>query len=219
MKICIAGGGYNAAYVVSLFKDSKDQLVILNADLDVCKYIAKVTNLPVEHCNPTKVYSFEEANVRGFDLIVALSNVDSDNYVICQIAKKLFGFSRAICTVNDPYNVKLFKELGIDSPISDTVLLTQTIKNESSIESMVKSLSFENDNLVLTEIIIKDEYVIANQQIKNIGFPKCGTIGCIYRKPQIVIPSGDTRILKGDKLLIISAPTDQEDIINFVRRK
>ena len=44
MKICIAGGGYNAAYVVSLFKDSKDHLVIINGDLDVCKYIAKATN-------------------------------------------------------------------------------------------------------------------------------------------------------------------------------
>lgn len=219
MKICIAGGGYNAAYVVSLFKDSKDTLVIINGDEDVCKYIAKVTNLPVEHNNPTKVYAFEEAGVQNFDLIVALCNNDADNYVICQIAKKLFGFARAICTVSDPYNVKLFKELGIDSPISDTVLLTQTIKNESSIESMVKTLSFENDNLVITEIIVKEEYVITNKEIKDIGFPKQGTIGCVYRKPHIVIPSGDTRILKGDKLLIISAPSDQEDIINFVRRK
>ena len=219
MKICIAGGGYNAAYVVSLFKDSKDHLVIINGDLDVCKYIAKATNLPVEHNNPTKVYAFDEAGVKDFDLIVALCDKDADNYVVCQIAKKLFGIKRAICTVSNPYNVKLFKELGIDSPISDTVLLTQTIKNESSLESMVKSLSFENDNLVITEIIIKDEYVIANQEIKDIGFPKFGTIGCIYRKPHIVIPSGNTRILQGDKLIIISAPGDQEDIINFIRRK
>lgn len=219
MKICIAGGGYNAAYVVSLFKDSKDTIVIINGDEKVCKYIADVTNLPVECNNPTKVFAFEEAGVHNFDLIVALCEEDSDNYIICQMAKKIFGFSRAICTVSDPYNVKLFKELGIDSPISDTVLLTQTIKNESSIESMVKSLSFENDNIVITEIIIKDEYVIANKEIKDIGFPKIGTIGCVYRKPHIVIPSGDTKILKGDKLLIISSPNDQEDIINFVRRK
>lgn len=62
-------------------------------------------------------------------------------------------------------------------------------------------MSFEDDKIVLTEIIVKENYELSGRKIMDINFPKTGTISCVYRKPSVIIPNGQTTIYPNDKLL------------------
>lgn len=218
MKIVIAGGSNTADYIIKNFKGHSHQLTIINFDREAANYLAKSSKLPVFYGDPTKPYCLKDAHIEGYDIFIALGNRDCDNYVSCLLAKKVFNVKKCICIVSNPKNVEVFKQLGIDSVISSTEQLVQSILSESSLESLIKTMSLEDEKIVLTEIIIKSTYAIAHKHIMEINFPKTGSIACIYRRPRVIIPNGSTLILPKDKLIVLSTPNDQKDIVSFVQK-
>lgn len=218
MKIVIVGGTNTADYIIKNFKGHSHKLTIINFDREAANYLAKSSKLPVFFGDPTKPYCLKDAHVEGSDIFIALGNRDCDNYVACLLAKKVFDVKKTICIVSNPKNVNVFKELGIDSVISSTEQLVSSILAESSLESFIKTMSLEDDKIVLTDIVVKPNSVIAHQHIADINFPKTGSIACIYRRPRVIIPNGSTLILPKDKLIVVSTPNEQKNIIDFVSK-
>lgn len=218
MKIVIAGGYQAADYIIKKFKSKQNKLIVINSKREIAQYLTKSNQIPVFYGEPYKYFVLDEANVEDADIFIALGNVDTDNFVSCLLAKKVFNVKKCICTVNNPKNVRLYRELGIDSVVSSTQLLATSVLSESSIEDLIKTMSLENEQIVLTEVVIKSNYDIANKRIMDINFPKQGNISCVYRKPNVIIPNGSTMILPKDKLLVVSTPKYQRDIIAFIQK-
>lgn len=217
MKIVIANGKHEADFVINMFKGQTKNLVIINSDKKYADYIVKNNKVSVFVGEPYKRFVLEEAGARDADIFIALGEKDTDNYAACRLAKKEFNVKKCICTVTNPKNVDVFKKLGIDSVISSTYLLANSIRSASSLEDVLQTLSIEEDKIVLTEIIINGNYRIANQKIMDINFPKNATISCIYREPHVIIPNGSTIILPKDKLVVISTPEEQEKIVKYIQ--
>ena len=218
MKILICGGSSQASYVVHSFASPSNRLVVLTDDSKIAASLSKINYTEVFLTDPTKIYSFEITDIYEFDLIISLLEKDADNFVTCSIGKKLFKIKKSICTVSNPNNVELFKELGIDSPISASYLLSEKIHNESDINSLIKTMSLENQRIVITEITVRKDFFCANRELKNLNLPITGNITCIYREPSVLIPRGDTKILPGDNLVIASSPVNQTELINYIRK-
>ena len=218
MRIVIANGNNASDYVIKRFKGRSHQLTIINDDREVAHKLARNSKLPVVFGNATRVATLREAHIDGADLFVALGFKDTDNYIACLHARKEFGVKKCICTVQNPKNVEVFKELGIDSVICSTESLVSSILAESSLEDLTKTMSFENDKIVMSEIMIKNNYAVANKRIMDINFPKEGSIACVYRRPRVIIPNGQTLILPKDKLFVLSTPDAQKSLIAFVQK-
>ena len=218
MRIVIANGNNSADYIIKNFKGRSHQLTIINDDKDVANKLARSSKLPVVLGDFTKVATLKEANIDNADLFIALGHKDSDNFVGCLHARRQFGVKKCICIVQNPKNVEIFKQLGLDSVICSTETLVSSVLAESSLESLVKSMSFENDKIVMSEIVVKATYLIAHKHIMDIDFPREGSIACVYRRPRVIIPNGSTLILPKDKLFILSTPADQKMLIDFVQK-
>ena len=218
MRIVIANGNNSADYIIKNFKNRHNELIIINDDRDIANYLAKSNKLTVVFGDFTKVGTLKEANIQGADLFIALGHRDSDNYVGCLHARKEFGVKKCICVVQNPKNVEVFKELGLDSVISSVETLVSSILAESSLELLTKTMSFENDKIVMSEIVVKSTYLIAHKRIMDINFPKEGSIACVYRRPRVIIPNGQTLILPKDKLFVLSTPMEQKKLIEFVQK-
>ena len=218
MRIIIANGNNSADYIIKNFKGRKHSLTIINDNKDVANKLARSSKLPVLFGDFTKIATLKEANIEGADLFIALGHKDAANYVGCLHAKKTFGIKKVICTVQNPKNIEVFKQLGLDSVISSTENLVSSILAESSLESIIKTMSFENDKIVMSEVVIKSNFLIAHKHIAEINFPKEGSIACIYRKPRVIIPNGSTLILPKDKLFVLSTPNEQKSLLDFVQK-
>ena len=219
MKIVIAGGKHEADFIVSKLKKEHHQLIVINQDRDFATYISANNDIDVFPGDPTKAYTLSDAEAQNADVLLALSDNDTDNYITCITAKKLFNIKKTVAKVKNPKNVELFKRLGIDSVISSTYLLAQTILNESSVENIIKTLSIEDEKIVMIEIGVEEEYAIVNKRLMDIRFPSNINISCIFRDPHVIIPKGDTLIKENDKLIIISTPNDQDEIVEFIQKR
>lgn len=218
MKIVIAGGEHAADYIVKMFKKRSNKLIIINNDKFFAQYIAKANNVAVLNDDPCKLHVLEQANIKDADILIALGEKDTDNYVVSLLAKQVFGVKKCICTVTNPKNVDLYKNLGIYSVISSTHLLATSIESESSLESFIKTMSLEDDKVVLTEFPLTEKHSIVGRKIMEIDFPKIANISCIYRKPNVIIPNGSTVIHAKDILLVVSSKNDQLTVLEYLQK-
>lgn len=216
MKIVIAGGGHEAEFIAAMFKGRENKLVIINPSEEVASNILKRMRVPVYVGEPWRRYVLEEANAHDADVFIALCPSDTDNYASCMMARDCFEAKKTICVVSNPKNVDLFKRLGVDSVISSSYLLGQSLKNETSVENLIKSFSLENNKIIITEAVVLSNYKIANKQLKDINFPSYASISCIFRTPDVIIPKGDTIIKPKDNLLIVCAPEEEKKVQAFI---
>lgn len=219
MKIVISNGKQDADYIVSMYKENKNKVIVINDDEEICKYISKKNHIDVVLGDSTKEYDLKIAQIDNADCFIALSENDITNYVACKMAKKIFNVKRCIAIVTNPKNVSIFKQLGIDNCVSSTYLLAQSIKNEASMESMIKTLSLEDDNVIISEVVIQNDNYICNKKLKDLIFPINSSICCIYRYPHIIIPNGNTEIKSLDKLFIVSSPEAKNKVFELIQRK
>lgn len=219
MKIVITGGKHESDYIISMLKKENHQLIVINDDEGFAEYISSHNDIDVFPGDPSKAYVLQDAEAQNADVLLALSDNDTNNYVTCVTAKKLFNIKKTVSKVKNPKNVELFKKLGIDSVISSTYLIAKTILNESSIENMIKNFAIEDEKIVMLEVPIKKEYVIVNKEIQDIHFPNNMNISCIFRDPHVIIPHGQTKILEDDNLIIVTTPEEQDKLIEFIQKK
>jgi trk system potassium uptake protein TrkA len=219
MKILIANGTHEADFMIKKFKKDKHKLIVINPNKEFGQYISSNNKVPVICADPTKAYTFDDANANQADVLIALSENDIDNYATCVIAKKLFNIKRTVSVVRNPKRVDLFKQLGVDSVINSTYLLGESIKNESIIDEFIQTISIENDKIVITELIVDENYEITGKTLKNANIPKSINISCIFRDPEVIIPDGDTEISAGDKLVIVCKNEQHDEMIDFIQKE
>ena len=71
----------------------------------------------------------------------------------------------------------------------------------------------------MIELGVEADYHLVNKPIMEIEFPKNINISCIFRDPHVIIPKGSTVIKPNDKLIIITTPSEQDEIVEFVQKK
>lgn len=135
MRVVIAGGRSRTDFLIESLVRSGNEVVVINVDRAWCEYLSAHHDVPVICGDATKRYVLDDADIEGFDLMIALSDSDADNLVICHLAQRFFGIDRQVCTAYNPRNVPVFKKLGITSVVSATYLLSKYIE-ETSVEAM-----------------------------------------------------------------------------------
>ena len=219
MKVVIAGGTSQAEFIISMFKGKKNELIVINPDDRVADTLVKRCRVPVYKGQPWRKFVLEEAGAYDADIFISLCEEDTDNYASCILAKRVFAAKKTICVVNNPKNVDLYKRLGLDSIISSTYLLAQSIRGESSLTSVIKTLSLDNDKLNVVEAVILSKYAICFRKIKDIAFPRYASIAAIYRNYRIIIPSGMVELQPKDTLLMVTAPENIQKLLAYVQEE
>lgn len=217
MKIVVAGGRDEADFLIGLLLMGKHKLVAINGDMDYCERLAAgKIGLNVIYGDPCKDYVMEEAGVRGYDIVIALRDQDADNLEICQMAKRLFGIKKTVCTVKNPKNVEIFELLGVDRAISATYMLAHYIEQASVVEELVRVMPLENQKVLMNEIKVKAQYPAVGKRVIELELPFNTIISCIIRDTEVIVPNGQSRIMAGDRLVIMTVPQSQQDMIKRI---
>lgn len=219
MKILIVGGWKKADFLTKSLLDKKHNIVIIHDDYNYCQTLARAYGVPVICGDGSEPYILEEAGINEFDVVIALTPKDEDNLVICQLAKKQFGIKKSFAIVGNPKNVQIFKKLGVDTVISSAYVAANIIEQIATVEEISNYIPLDNGQVGLMELYIKDTSNICNKIISDIDFPKEAIIVCIIRGFNTVIPKGNTKILAHDKLVILSSPELQNQIVKFISER
>lgn len=219
MKIVVAGGRNKADFLIASLLEKHHDVIIINDDESYCAYLSSKYNLPVFVGNPCKAYVLEEAGVKDADILIALRPCDPDNLIICQMAKKQFHVKKSVATVSNPKNVSVFKKLGVNTAISATYMISKIIEQASTLQTLINSLSLDDEQVVLNEILLPYDSLLINKQLKSLQIPQHLIICAILRNNHMIVPYGETSLYANDKLLILSKTQDQDEVLRYFTGK
>jgi trk system potassium uptake protein TrkA len=204
MKVAIVGDGAKVNFLADSLIKKGHQIVIINHIQNECERLSEIKNAMVICGEGSKKFILEDANIAGFDLMIAVKSKDTDNLVICLLAKKVFGIRRAFATVSNPRNVNVFKKIGINTAVSATYVLADIIEQMAFSDQIIHYMQLEEGKIQLLEVLIENGYIACGKQIIDLDFPEDAIIGCIVRGNNTIVPNGRTEILAGDKLMIFT---------------
>lgn len=204
MKILLVGGHQKTNFLTKSLKARHHIVTIINEDIEWCRYLSSLYDVIAVHGDGTKPFILEDAGTAEMDVVIALSNFDSTNLVVCQLAKKQFGVRTTIAVVNDPKKEKIFRRLGVSKCISAPQMITEVIESEATVDEIRSYLPLEEGNLVCFEAELSGQCRTIGQTLSEMNLPDHCVIGCIIRNAVPFVPKGDTRLEKGDRVIVIS---------------
>lgn len=216
MNIAIVGGWKKADFLIKSLLTKKHKIVVIHDDYEFCTSLSQKYEIKVICGDGSKPYILHEANIDGFDLLIALTPNDADNLVICQLAKKNHSVKKTLATVSNPKNVKLFKNLNVDNVISSTDVAVGFIEQLATIDVIQNFIPLGEGQIGILEVLVKNENKVCNQRIENVHFPENTIIACILRNSATIIPKGKTQICANDRLLILSPTKLQPKLIKII---
>ncbi len=104
--------------------------------------------------------------------------------------------------------------MGVNSVVCAVSAVTGIIQQEAFIDEMTNIIPFGKGRVQIIEVRIQEEAPAAGKKLWEISLPKEGIVGCILRGDTTIIPKGNTRILAGDTLVVITGNGEE---LNMVR--
>ena len=219
MKIVITDGEHEADYIIKTYKDRNNDLIVINRDEEICRYLSLNNDIPVMLGRSTRESDLIEAGAEDADLFIALSQNDMDNYVSCQTAKQLLRAKRCITRVMNPKNVDICRKLGIDSVLCSTYLLGEQIRSAASVENLINSLTLDDNRIIILELRITKDLWVKDKALKTVNLSHLGSVSIISRGPKVLIPNGDSILQENDKVLVVTNEENREEVIRMFQRK
>lgn len=207
MHIIIVGGGKLGYYLAKTLAPEKHQLVLIEEDINMCKKIVDELNalkIQVICGDGTDINFLKDANIEQADILIAVTGYDESNLVACQLGKNYFNVARTIARVNNPKNINVFKQLGVDSVVSSTALIADLIELEVDWACLNKMLSQRAGNVRIKEIYIDRHSRSVGKKIVELKLPEGTIIISVVRDNQVIIPDGQTMIKDSDIIVALT---------------
>lgn len=208
-NILLIGGFHKTNALANSLISKGYSVTIINDNYKNCMQLAENNKLRVIHGDGTKPYVLEDAEAYDNEIAIALTQYDEQNLVICQLCKKKFGIRKTVSLVNDPKKTNFFYKMGIDSVVCAISTITGIIEQQAFIDEIATVLPLTQGNISIAEVPILQSAPSVGKKIWEINLPKEVIIGCILRGENSMIPRGDTELLAGDILVLISSKRNQ----------
>lgn len=214
MKIFLIGGFRETNFLAKSLIKKGYRVTAINDDMHDCQELAKIDDLMVFHGDGSKPFVLEDANIYNADIAIALTKRDDDNLVICELCKKKFNVKKTVAIISDPIKTEFFYRMGIDSVVCAITTISGIIEQQALMDEMETLVAANEDRIKIAEVYISTAAPAVNKKIWEINLPQKVIIGCILRGDKSMIPHGDTRILSGDILVLISSDENETKAIN-----
>jgi trk system potassium uptake protein TrkA len=212
MHIVIAGGGKIGLHLIRALMAQKHEVALIEKDRRVCEMVynefEEVSVLAGDGTNPEILI---RAGIERADVVVAVAGRDQDNYVICKMAKYLYGVKRTLARVNDPRNEELFRSAGVDLLISVTSLVSRAIEYEI-VPHEAMTLFTWHERMSAVEVIMPANSPVIGLPLRKLDLPENSLLAAIWRAGQAVIPDGNAMLQAGDEVFAITLKGREESL-------
>ncbi len=217
MFIVIAGGGKIGSYLATVLLESGNEVAVIEEKLQTADRlsVAFQGSYLVIHGDGCDSRYQEDAGIRRADVFVATTGKDDNNLVACEIAQRVFHVPRVIARVNNPKNLRIFREVGIEC-VSSTTLIANLIEEEALLGSVSVVTSLTHGNVALTEVVVPRMRHHSNEEgieLDMIPLPENALVAAVAAKDDVVVASENVVLYPGDKAIVVA----DNDVIDEVR--
>ncbi|MBM7562290.1 Trk system potassium transporter TrkA [Fusibacter tunisiensis] len=216
MYVIIVGAGKLGYQLSELFslKDNNVALIDINNEA-LLKASAHLDLLTVND-NGLNLSSLQEINVEKADVLIAVTSSDELNMLIATLAKKL-GCKKVISRIRNPEHMDqlefLKQNLNIDYVSNPEFEVAKEIFKTLFKKEGVNTEDFAKGKVIMSDMKVVDKSALIDQPLKGIDLPHKVLIIGILRSGVMIIPHGNTIVLKEDILYVIGVKDEVHEFI------
>ena len=214
MKIVIAGAGSVGRYMAEQLSESGHTVRIVDNDAEAVARARSIgVSIEVVQGDACEIDTLARVGCRDADVVAAVTGDDEDNLVISLLAKQEFGVPRVVGRVNNPKNEWMFNDMwGVDVSVSTPHLLTGLVEEAISVGSFVRLLSLEHGRARIAEVTLADDSPAIGKTLTALNFPRESTVVAVLREGHVLVPRGDTVLLRGDEVVMLALAEAEEEV-------
>jgi trk system potassium uptake protein len=206
MKVIIIGAGKLGYKVAESLISSHIEVTLVDSSPKVVNRISDHLDVLAVHANGLGVEILKELGIQTYDLLIASTDSDETNTIICSFAKKL-GCKKTIARIRNPEYLTqidfIKNEMGIDLVVNPD----KAIANEIS-RFILKRYSFYSGDYAKGKVQMHEFHVrhlkdFVDKCVMDLAGMEELLIAAINRNGQIIIPDGTTVINEQDIIYII----------------
>lgn len=211
-KILLVGGLKKARALAKALLKKDFEVTIINKIKNDCISLADMEEVSVIYGDGSRPFVLEDANAYEMGMVVALTKRDEDNLVICEICKKKYNVPKTVCLLSDPKKLDFFHKMGVDSVVCELSIITSILEQQVQVDAITNSMPIDDSNVSMLEITVPLEAPIAGKYLSEFDRPCDCIVGCIVRKGESILPSSDTQIHSGDRLIVMCYEKDRIEV-------
>jgi len=203
-RVMIIGGGRVGVRLANLLEKQSIATKIIEKDSKRCAYLADCMNKTVILLGDGSDQSLLlEENISDVDVTVTLTSEDETNILVSLLAKK-FGAKNAITKVSKFTYLPLVSSIGLGQVVSTRLSAIDTILQHVRKGKVFSAISVNDEAAEVIEAEALETSGIVGKPLRKISFPKGAILIGIVSKDKVIIPSGNSVILPGDRVIIFA---------------
>jgi trk system potassium uptake protein TrkA len=161
-----------------------------------------------------------EEGIGATDAFVALTTIDEENMIVSMFANKM-GVKKTITQIKSDELYDMLGELGIENNVSPKNVVADRIvsyvramanKRGSNIVTVYRLV---NGQVEALEFNAKGKESFFGKPLKELKTKENCLIACISRDGEVIIPDGNTTILTGDSVIVVTTHKNFDDLTDI----
>ncbi len=204
----VVGAGEVGRTIAANLEDSHD-VVVVDQDSGVVEDLTYSLDVLAIEGDGTDIETLEEAGIESAGLVIACTDDDETNLVVCGAAK----------TRSDAFTIARVKRrtlletwqgsqgaFGVDFMACTDLLTAQAIFRISGLEAAQDVEMFAGGLVRMAEFDIGPKSPVAGLSVREADQYDSLTFAGIFRDGEMMVVTGDTMIRAGDKIVVIGSP-------------
>jgi trk system potassium uptake protein TrkA len=205
-SVMIVGGGRVGTALAGLLADADHTLVVLEAEPGrqaVIRAVAPSARLVARA--GTEPAELEAAGIRTAEVVVAVTDDDARNLLVCALARFAFAVPRTIARIVDPRHAWLFvPACGVDLALDQADLLARLVVEELSLGELATLATLRRGDLRLVEERVAAGARADGAHVRSLPLPPGCTVLAVLRGDDVLAGDGDLELRAGDEVLALA---------------
>jgi len=224
MYVVIIGGGMVGGGLVRRLVENKHDVVLVEADREVCNALYAQTGVIAINATGTNVAALKEAGIDKADVVVAATGSDAVNLASAVLAKS-FDVPEIIVRMRDPSYRNAYRLAGATKIVRVTDLMVSQMMIFIENPQVRRIAAIGGGKADIFVVAVPEGAKVAGRSIAEITsdrqFPSQCVFVAVYNRQndEFAIPRGKQVINAGDELFIISSAGDLNQVVQLLTRK
>lgn len=221
-SVFIVGGGKIAYYLSQMLLSSGvDVKIAENNEQRANELSAMLSKATVLFGDGSDNEFLDEESLKNNDACVTLTGMDEENVIISLYAKQ-GGVGKVITKIDRPSLVKMVSGLGLDTIVSPRNVIANHIvrfvrAHQVEASGGIDTLYKLHDKVEAAEFTVGEGFSGVGKSLKDISIKQNVLIGGIVRGDKFIQPSGDSKLEKGDKVVVVTAASQITELAQILK--
>ncbi|HSM73335.1 MAG TPA: NAD-binding protein, partial [Desulfobacterales bacterium] len=147
-----------------------------------------------------------EENIQDMDAVLTLTDDEETNILASLLAKKM-GARKTITKISKFSYFALMPAIGIELVVSPRLSAINTILQHIRRGKILSAIAIKGEQAEIMEAVALETSDIVGKPLKSVPFPNRALVIAIIREESVIIPSGESVVAPGDRIIIFAERT------------